>query len=86
MSEPERWSLRRQSPWDARLARQPVTPLKDSWVMPNHLTTVRRLIGVAGAPAFTPETYAWSNLAALSRVCNSPLMSNRPQVYCGSMA
>jgi hypothetical protein len=54
--------------------------------MPNHLTTVRRLIGVAGAPAFTPETYAWSNLAALSRVCNSPLMRNRPQVYCGSMA
>jgi archaetidylinositol phosphate synthase len=65
MSEPERPSLSRQSPWDVRLARQLVTPLKDSSVTPNHLITVRLLIGVAGAAAFMPGTYAWSNLAAL---------------------
>jgi len=53
-----------QRPWDARLARYLVEPLKDSWVTPNHLTTVRLLIGIAAACAFTQGTYAWSNLAA----------------------
>jgi len=53
-----------QRPWDARLARFLVTPLKDSWVTPNHLTTVRLLIGIAAALCFTHGTYGWSNLAA----------------------
>jgi hypothetical protein len=52
-------------PWDARLARRLVTPLKDSWVTPNHLTTVRLLVGLAAAWAFMHGTYGWSNLAAL---------------------
>jgi archaetidylinositol phosphate synthase len=52
-------------PWDARLARRLVTPLKDSWVTPNHLTTVRLVVGLAAAAAFLPGTYGWSNLAAL---------------------
>lgn len=52
-------------PWDARLGRRLVTPLKDSWVTPNHLTTVRLLVGVAGALAFIPGTWGWTNLAAL---------------------
>jgi phosphatidylglycerophosphate synthase len=52
-------------PWDARLGRRLVTPLKDSWVTPNHLTTVRLIVGLAGALAFTPGTWGWSNLAAL---------------------
>jgi phosphatidylglycerophosphate synthase len=52
-------------PWDARLGRRLVTPLKDSWVTPNHLTTLRLLVGVAGALAFTPGTWGWSNIAAL---------------------
>jgi len=52
-------------PWDARLARRLVTPLKDSWVTPNHLTSVRLIVGLAGAMAFVPGTYAWSNLAAV---------------------
>lgn len=52
-------------PWDARLARRLVAPLKDSWVLPNHLTTVRLIVGVAAAAAFLPGTYGWSNLAAL---------------------
>jgi archaetidylinositol phosphate synthase len=68
MSMPEHLSYSRpevQRPWDARLARRLVAPLKDSWVTPNHLTTVRLLVGLAAAAAFFPGTYGWSNLAAL---------------------
>jgi archaetidylinositol phosphate synthase len=53
-----------QRPWDARLARRLVTPLKDSWVTPNYLTTVRLFVGLSAAASFTPGTYGWSNLAA----------------------
>ena len=52
-------------PWDARLGRRLVAPLKDSWVTPNHLTTVRLVVGLAGALAFTPGTWGWTNLAAV---------------------
>jgi archaetidylinositol phosphate synthase len=52
-------------PWDARLARRLVTPLRDSWVTPNTLTTVRLAVGLAAAAAFLPGTYGWSNVAAL---------------------
>lgn len=52
-------------PWDARLARRLVTPLKHSWVTPNHLTTLRLAVGLAAAAAFIPGSYAWSNIAAL---------------------
>ena len=54
-----------QRPWDARLARRLITPLKDSWVTPNNLTTVRLCVGLGAAGAFLPGTYGWSNLAAL---------------------
>ena len=54
-----------QRPWDARLARRLITPLKDSWVTPNYLTTVRLFVGLAAAAAFLPGTYGWSNIAAL---------------------
>jgi phosphatidylglycerophosphate synthase len=53
-----------QGPWDARLARRLVMPLKDSRVTPNHLTSVRLAIGLAAAAAFLPGTYGWSNLGA----------------------
>jgi archaetidylinositol phosphate synthase len=52
-------------PWDARLARRLVAPLVHSWVTPNHLTTVRLLVGLAAAAAFIPGSYGWSNIAAL---------------------
>ena len=58
-------------PWDARLARWLITPLKDSWVVPNHLTTVRLLVGLSAAAAFLPGTFAWSNLAALLLVLSN---------------
>ena len=52
-------------PWDARLARRLVAPLKNTRITPNHLTTVRLLVGLGAALAFTPGTYGWSNAAAL---------------------
>ncbi|MGH8229431.1 MAG: CDP-alcohol phosphatidyltransferase family protein [Steroidobacteraceae bacterium] len=55
----------RASPWDARVAACLVAPLAGSRITPNHLTTVRLLVGLAGAAAFVPGTYGWSNLAAL---------------------
>jgi phosphatidylglycerophosphate synthase len=58
-------------PWDARLARRLVEPLKNSWVKPNHLTTLRLVVGLAAAAAFTPGTYGWSNLAALLLVVSN---------------
>jgi phosphatidylglycerophosphate synthase len=54
-----------ERPWDARLARRLVTPLIDTWVTPNHLTTLRLCVGLAAAAAFIPGSYVWSNLAAL---------------------
>lgn len=52
-------------PWDARLARCLVAPLAGTRVTPNHLTTVRLLVGLVGAAAFMPGTYSWTNIAAL---------------------
>jgi phosphatidylglycerophosphate synthase len=54
-----------QRPWDARLARRLVVPLKDTRVTPNHLTTLRLAVGLGAAAAFMPGSYAWSNLGAL---------------------
>lgn len=60
-----------QRPWDARLAHRLIIPLKDSWVTPNYLTTVRLCVGLAAAAAFLPGTYGWSNLAALLLVLSN---------------
>ena len=58
-------------PWDARLARRLVGPLSNSWVTPNHLTTVRLLVGVAAAVAFVPGAYIWSNVGAMLLVVSN---------------
>jgi phosphatidylglycerophosphate synthase len=42
-----------------------VAPLIDTWVTPNHLTTLRLGVGLAAAAAFIPGNYVWSNVAAL---------------------
>ena len=60
-----------QRPWDARLARRLVLPLKDTWVTPNQLTTVRLLVGLAAAAAFIPGTFFWSNIGALLMVLSN---------------
>jgi phosphatidylglycerophosphate synthase len=68
MSRPEHLSCSSavaQRPWDARLARWLVTPLIDSRVSPNHLTTLRLACGLAAAAAFVPGSYGWSNVGAL---------------------
>jgi phosphatidylglycerophosphate synthase len=58
-------------PWDARAARRLVAPLKDSWVTPNHLTTLRLVVGLCAAAAFLPGAYGWSNVAALLLVLSN---------------
>ena len=40
-------------PWDAQLAYLLIRPLKNSWVSPNHLTTLRLVTGLAAAAALT---------------------------------
>jgi phosphatidylglycerophosphate synthase len=60
-----------QRPWDARIARRLVLPLKHSRVTPNHLTTIRLAVGLAAAAAFLPGTYGWSNLAAVLLVLSN---------------
>ncbi len=54
-----------ERPWDARLARRLVAPLRHTWVAPNHLTTLRLVAGLAAAAAFLPGSYGWSNVGAL---------------------
>ena len=51
-------------PWDARLARWLVTPLKDTRVTPNHLTTVRLLTGLAGALFLARGEFGAINIGA----------------------
>jgi archaetidylinositol phosphate synthase len=60
-----------QRPWDARLARRLVAPLRESWITPNYLTTVRLLIGLGAAAAFVPGAYGWSNLGAILLVLSN---------------
>jgi phosphatidylglycerophosphate synthase len=50
--------------WDAKLARRLIMPLVDTRVTPNHLTTVRLLIGLAGALCLARGGYGWTNLGA----------------------
>ncbi|WP_414519101.1 CDP-alcohol phosphatidyltransferase family protein [Nostoc sp. PCC 9305] len=51
-------------PWDAQLAYWLIKPLKDSWVNPNHLTTVRLLTGLAAAIALAVGDIIWVNIGA----------------------
>ena len=52
-------------PWDARLARRLIAPLVASRVTPNHLTTLRLVVGLGAASALIPGSYGWSNIGAL---------------------
>ncbi|MCC5647372.1 CDP-alcohol phosphatidyltransferase family protein [Nostoc sp. CHAB 5824] len=51
-------------PWDAQLAYWLVRPIKDSWVNPNHLTTVRLVTGLAAAVAIAVGDAIWTNIGA----------------------
>lgn len=50
------------APWDARLAARMVRPFCNSWVTPNHLTTLRLLSGLGAALLFGGGE--WLSLAA----------------------
>jgi phosphatidylglycerophosphate synthase len=50
--------------WDARLARRLVTPLKATRVTPNHLTTLRLVVGLAGALGLAQGSFVWTNVGA----------------------
>ena len=52
-------------PWDARIAYALVHPLRDTMITPNHITTLRLLVGVSAAVAFAVGRPAWSNFAAV---------------------
>jgi archaetidylinositol phosphate synthase len=51
--------------WDARLARRLIMPLVNTRVTPNHLTTLRLLIGLAGGLCLARGGFAWTNAGAL---------------------
>jgi archaetidylinositol phosphate synthase len=51
-------------PWDAQLAYWLVNPLKESWVNPNHLTTVRLVTGLAATVAIALGNTIWVNIGA----------------------
>lgn len=55
-------SISHNKPWDAKLAAWLIQPLVNSAVHPNYLTTVRLIVGIAGAVTFAYGEYF--NLAA----------------------
>ncbi|PTD98960.1 CDP-alcohol phosphatidyltransferase family protein [Pandoraea apista] len=57
--------------YDARLARWMVTPLVNTRVSPNHLTTLRLVVGLACTWAFAQGSYAMANLGALLLVLSN---------------
>ena len=60
-------------PWDARLARWLVAPLRGTPVTPNHLTSLRLVTGLGSAAAFWRGTYGWSIAAATLLVISNIL-------------
>lgn len=52
-------------PLDARLARWLVRPLRHTWVTPNHLTTLRLLLGLCACACLARGGYGWANAGAL---------------------
>ncbi|NJM70741.1 MAG: CDP-alcohol phosphatidyltransferase family protein [Scytonema sp. RU_4_4] len=50
--------------WDAQLAYWLVKPLKDSWIHPNHLTTVRLVTGLLATAALAIGSLTWANIGA----------------------
>jgi len=62
---PDRPSVPPPRTWDGKLARKLVTPLVGTAVTPNQLTTLRLVIGIAGAACLARGGYASSNVGAL---------------------
>jgi archaetidylinositol phosphate synthase len=60
-------------PWDSRLARWLVTPLRDTWVHPNHVTTFGTLVGLTAAALYASGTPALIDLGACVWVVSAVL-------------
>ncbi|SAL13482.1 CDP-alcohol phosphatidyltransferase family protein [Caballeronia sordidicola] len=68
MNNPRNATLRaapEPATWDARLARRLVTPLVGTPITPNHLTTLRLLIGMVGAYYLSVGSFWTCSLGAL---------------------
>lgn len=57
-------------PWDARLAYWLIFPLRNSFVTPNHLTTLRLLFGILATWGLARGDYLSANLGALCFVAS----------------
>jgi archaetidylinositol phosphate synthase len=60
-----------EKPWDARLAYCLIYPLRNSRVMPNHLTGLRLVFGILAAAAFAMGDYFWTNAGAVCFVISN---------------
>ncbi len=51
-------------PWDAQIAYKLIYPLRNTFVTPNYLTSLRLLFGVFAAVFFALGEYKYSNIGA----------------------
>lgn len=64
-------TIQNDKPWDARLAYLLIYPLRNTFVTPNHLTTIRLLFGIFAAAGLATGNYFWTNLGALCFVISN---------------
>lgn len=60
-------------PWDARIANILVRPLRNSWVSPNHLTSLGLLLGLSAAAAYAVGRESWFRCAPILFIVSSLL-------------
>jgi phosphatidylglycerophosphate synthase len=58
-------------PWDARLAFRLIYPLRNTFITPNHLTTLRLLFGILAGVFLSVGEYTYSNIGALCFVLSN---------------
>ncbi len=58
-------------PWDARLAYYSIYPLRNTWITPNHVTSIRLLFGIIACMAFASGDALNANLGAICFVISS---------------
>lgn len=58
-------------PWDARIASRLVYPLRETFITPNYLTTLRLLFGLLSCLFLSVGEYLYSNIGALCFVISN---------------
>ena len=58
-------------PWDAQIAYKLIYPLRNTFVTPNHLTTLRLLLGIFAGVFFAIGEYKYSNIGAFCFVLSN---------------